>query len=309
VGARYCHACGVAVAAGATGEFELYDLDRFFNFALDMLSIAGVDGYFKRVNPAFQRTLGYTAEELLQIPFVDLIHPDDRAGTMAEVGKLQHGVPTLSFENRYRCKDGSYRDLHWTSYPEQGTGLLYAIARDVTDWKRHIDRTDQLTRVATRRVFEEMLPREWNRSCRLELPIALAIIDVDDFRDYNVRCGYDAGDDCLRQVGRVLLEHARRAGDLAARYGGQEFALLVQGGVSSAMAGTLCDRIRAAVQALAIPHEGASAGPHVTISAGVAVVVPPRDSDHRSIIAVAEQALSEAKQQGRNRVVQAPSGR
>lgn len=131
--ARYCHMCGVSVAAAATGEYSQYDLGRFFNYALDLLCIAGIDGYFKLVNPAFERVLGYSAAELLKIPFVNLIHPEDRTDTVAEVSRLASGRDTICFHNRFRCKDGSYRQLEWTSYPEQATGLLYAVARDVTE--------------------------------------------------------------------------------------------------------------------------------------------------------------------------------
>jgi PAS domain S-box-containing protein len=133
-GANYCHICGVSVEAAVTGEYELYDLDRFFHYALDMLCIAGVDGYLKRVNPAFERVLGYSMEELLARPFVDLIHPDDQIETVGEVGKLASGRPTLSFVNRYLCKDGTYKRLHWTAYPEPQTGLLYAVARDLSEF-------------------------------------------------------------------------------------------------------------------------------------------------------------------------------
>jgi PAS domain S-box-containing protein len=132
-GALYCHLCGVSVSEAATGEYTRYDLARFFNYALDLLCIAGIDGYFKLVNPAFERTLGYTTGELLKIPFVELIHPEDRSDTVAEVTKLANGLETIWFQNRYRCKDGSYRRLEWTSYPEPATGLLYAVARDVTE--------------------------------------------------------------------------------------------------------------------------------------------------------------------------------
>ncbi len=110
----------------------LHEFQKYFELSMDMLCIAGTDGYFKRVNPAFERTLGWTTEELLSRSFMDFVHPDDVGSTEHEIEKLSRGIPTISFENRYRCADGSYKCLLWNSYPEQGTGLLYAIARDVT---------------------------------------------------------------------------------------------------------------------------------------------------------------------------------
>lgn len=109
--------------------------ERFFRLSLDMLCIASTDGYFKRLNPAFQQTLGFTTDELIARPFLDFVHPDDRAATLGEVEKLGQGEPTLQFENRYQCKDGSWKWLSWKCQPFPSEGLLYATARDITEQK------------------------------------------------------------------------------------------------------------------------------------------------------------------------------
>lgn len=108
-----------------------YDYEKFFDLSLDMLCIAGTDGYFKRVNVSFQRILGWTPEELTTKPFVDFIHPDDIESTLKEVEKLATGIPTISFRNRYLCSDGGYRYLQWSAYSEKKTGLVFAVAHDI----------------------------------------------------------------------------------------------------------------------------------------------------------------------------------
>jgi PAS domain S-box-containing protein len=111
------------------------ELDRFFTLSLDMLCIAGFDGYFKRVNPAWGRILGYSDEELLSRPYMELIHPDDRDSTIAAAGNLTRGQEIIHFENRYRHKDGTYRWLLWSSTPFPEQQVVYAAARDVTERK------------------------------------------------------------------------------------------------------------------------------------------------------------------------------
>lgn len=110
---------------------RLRQFRKFFDVTIDLMCIAGTDGYFKLTNPAFERELGWSQEELLERPFFDFVHPDDIAKTQAEVAKLAQGIPTISFENRFVCRDGTYRCLRWTSFPDQG--VLYAIARVIDE--------------------------------------------------------------------------------------------------------------------------------------------------------------------------------
>ena len=106
---------------------------RFFDLSLDLLCIADFDGYFKQLNPAWETVLGYTSEELLSKPFVDFVHPDDVAKTVEETRRITEGELTVSFENRYRHKDGSYRALLWTAAPSMRGKRIFAVARDITD--------------------------------------------------------------------------------------------------------------------------------------------------------------------------------
>lgn len=112
-----------------------YERERFFNLSVDMLCIAGLDGYFKRINPAFSKTLGYSSEELLKHPFITFVHPDDVAATENEMRKLADGQPTLHFDNRYRHQDGSWRWISWRVQPYLEEKILYATARDITEHK------------------------------------------------------------------------------------------------------------------------------------------------------------------------------
>ncbi len=110
-------------------------LERFFNLSLDMLCVADLDGYFRVVNSAFEATLGHSKQVLHETPFIEFIHPDDITSTQEAVAQQAAGEPVTYFENRYRCKDGSYKWLAWTSMPATEEGFLYAVARDISSQK------------------------------------------------------------------------------------------------------------------------------------------------------------------------------
>jgi two-component system response regulator HydG len=107
--------------------------ERFFNLSNDLFCIAALDGTIKLLNPAFEKILGYSLDEFLDRPFTDLIHPDDLDANLAELQGLMNGLPVVYCEHRYRCKDGSYKWLAWTSHAELGENLIYAVGRDITE--------------------------------------------------------------------------------------------------------------------------------------------------------------------------------
>lgn len=166
---------------------------------------------------------------------------------------------------------------------------------------RRLSISDALTNLGNRRHFEVMLDQEWLRAVRAQLPIALIFFDIDFFKHYNDTYGHQAGDTCLKIVADEIGGYARRPADAAARYGGEEFVLLLPG-IDLADAAAIAEACRTGVEALGIPHRNSETRV-VTVSAGVAALIPDRDLGRRQLVEAADQALYRAKLKGRNRVV------
>jgi len=164
--------------------------------------------------------------------------------------------------------------------------------------------TDGLTGLANRRTFDKALESEWLRAARHNLPLSLLLMDIDRFKRFNDNYGHQAGDECLQAVARILAAAMKRPGDLVARYGGEEIAVLLPA-TDAAGAATVAEDVRSRVEALAIPHDGNLPASVLTISIGTATLKPSFqlfDADPKMLVALADQALYQAKLKGRNRV-------
>lgn len=207
-----------------------------------------------------------------------------------------------------RIHDGRWMRFYETRTP---TGCLIMVRLDVTDLVEksmqleqaneqlvHLSTTDSLTGLANRRLFDQSLQNEWQRSARSQQPISLLMIDIDYFKRYNDHYGHLTGDACLRQVARVLYDCAQRSGELVARYGGEEFALLLPGADAEA-ARVVAQRCMDEIDRARIPHVNSPVSAWLTFSIGVATTVADANLLPESLVRCADAALYRTKGSGR----------
>lgn len=227
-----------------------WDREWYFNSSLDMLFIMDFDGKLKRINPAIERTLGYYRFDLLDNSLIDLIPDEDRSLTRKEIQKLKSGTPSIYFETRIRCKDGSIKWLAWTSHSVLSEELIYGVARDITDKKRleeelrKLSFTDELTGLYNRRGFTTFSGKLMELAYREGRGLLVALLDLDGLKEINDRFGHNAGDEALKKVS-VLLKQVFRGSDILGRIGGDEYAVCAL--VSDPKA---CERIKTRLQKL-----------------------------------------------------------
>ncbi|WP_416051681.1 diguanylate cyclase [Cupriavidus basilensis] len=167
---------------------------------------------------------------------------------------------------------------------------------------QRLTNSDGLTGLSNRRYFDEYLGAEWKRANREQSQLALLMIDVDSFKAYNDTYGHVAGDEVLRRVARVIRENCARPADLPARFGGEEFAMILPS-TSPGGARLLAEKVRRAIDSLQVPHSGSPVGQHVTVSIGGTAIVPGADLPFSRIVEIADAGLYQAKRNGRNQVV------
>ncbi len=277
---------------------------RWFSMSNDMLVEASLDGYFTRLSEQWEQCLGWTRQELMARPFRELVHPDDLAATNVYADSLDRRPGEVSnFENRYLAKDGSWRWLLWSARSDNHR--KYAVARDISDRKRleqerdallqqveMTARTDSLTGLPNRRFWDEEVRRAIAQVQRHGRPLAVAMVDLDGFKQFNDAHGHVVGDTLLSDAAarwRMVL----RTADFLARYGGEEFAILLPDCKPFEAEGLL-DRLRTAMPM------------SQTCSVGVAYWSVGEGPD--DLVAKADAALYEAKRRGRNQVMFAAPG-
>lgn len=290
-------------------------------------------GTITYASPSTLRVLGYEPDAIIGQPIRMYIHPDDvplmDAATVASQQSLGR---TLDAEYRIRHADGSWRvvEAHGKAVDFDGSFLGYLNLRDVTERRameqqilerelemerlatqlEEVNRSlqdlavrDSLTGVFNRRGFDDHLTRAWSIAAREHQPVGLLMIDVDHFKAFNDTYGHPVGDGCLKQIADTIVGSIR-AYDVAARHGGEEFAVILPS-ASVEEAAAIAERVRLAIDALQMDHESSPVLPWVTVSVGVASLTPGAFSRPTDLVGIADAMLYTAKQEGRNRVITA----
>ncbi|GLR92390.1 MULTISPECIES: sensor domain-containing diguanylate cyclase [Bradyrhizobium] len=281
-------------------------------------------------NRACERLTGVAASEVIGTGKHWQAFYETRRPCLADLVALDRPERLPEYYSEYAARGHNglgFSAENWCVMPKLGNQLYLAIdagpihdeagrliavvetLRDLTDQKRaemalkELATKDGLTGLANRRSFDQMLSDKWARAQRTQKPLALLFVDVDHFKLFNDRHGHQSGDECLRAVAAVVSRHAGRPLDLAGRYGGEEFALILPD-MDCDTACKVAEAIRCAVTALQIAHGATGAGDHVTLSVGVASHIPGgADGGPDRLLGAADEALYVAKRLGRNRVI------
>jgi diguanylate cyclase (GGDEF)-like protein/PAS domain S-box-containing protein len=289
------------------------------------IGISLIDGTGKPivVNPKLQEFLGYSEEELKHMTFSEFSNPEDSKVNFELLTQLiNREIDSYQLEKRYIRKDGITVWGHVTSslFPNQDGDLSYVIGMviDITDRKvaekkllevnqklEYLSNIDGLTGIANRRYFDKHLLQEWIKAKSYAAPLSLIMFDIDYFKKFNDTYGHLVGDACLKKIAEILNQMMEITKCFPARYGGEEFAIILPG-TTIKKATQIAEQIRTAVEGLLLPHALSDVFPYVTISVGLASLIPNSQTSPEDLIANADTALYDAKMEGRNRICYRP---
>ncbi len=288
-----------------------------FNSLDQQIAVINQSGTIVDVNSAWVRfglDNGLAGDSVsVGINYLDVLRASEASGDSLSSESIQGISEVLNskrdcFDFEYPCHTPEQKRwfrMHMTGLHGSAEKLFVISHQDITQRKlaeekaEYLSRHDSLTGLANRRHFNEVLHNEMQRSLRGQSTISLMLIDVDHFKDYNDELGHLAGDHCLAKVGQVLLPFVRRPGDLAARIGGDEFALLL-GDTDFTGSQMIADTVRNNVSTLDLPYDGCKG---ITVSIGVFSSIPHLQQTETFLLEMADNALYKAKSAGRNRVV------
>jgi diguanylate cyclase (GGDEF)-like protein/PAS domain S-box-containing protein len=299
-------------------EIANIELSQIINTSPDGMYLIYEDFTVKRINAPLLSFLDMSEGEAVGKKCHDLMGCSWCGTPECSLSKLLRGKARIELDVQRTRKDGVQVPFMFTATPFHGIdgAVIGMVARykDITERKyaentlkeanerlERLSASDGLTQVANRRCFDQTIEREWNRLKRTKKLLSLIMCDVDFFKLFNDTYGHQGGDDCLRSVAKALSETARRGGDFVARYGGEEFVVVLPE-TESEGAISVAEKIRLAVEKLSIAHSKSKVAPFVTLSLGVATVIPSDAGTPEFLIKCADNALYQAKSSGRNRV-------
>lgn len=291
----------------------------------------GLDGAWLNVNRRCLEILGYSRKELLQHTFSELTHPDDLEADWTLVRELLAGKrSTYSMEKRYFTRE---HQIIWANLTvslvrkaDGNPDYFISVIEDITPRKliekerdeliaeleervrertaelEKLSLTDPLTNIANRRSFDRCLVSEWNRAVRTRQPLSMILIDVDFFKILNDTDGHVTADDALKAIAGCLQRVTHRSTDLAARYGGDEFVLILPDTTAEGAA-AIAAQVQDSIRELNIVNSGSDIANTITVSQGIATVLPESKGGWSSLLRDADRALYQAKEAGRDRMV------
>ncbi|MEG0771971.1 diguanylate cyclase [Clostridium sp.] len=295
------------------------------NNSSDLIISFDSNAIIKYLSPSVLPLLGYSPLELVGTSIYNYLHPKEIPYIMEQHKLLLKTSKTIVAEIRIRQKSGNYiwfeTSAHCIKDENCTIKELLAVSRDITARKvmekqlkeanlklteaneklKELSFTDSLTGVSNRRYFEICIKRDWRRTQRTFKPISLLVIDIDYFKTYNDTYGHLQGDECLKIVSETLRENIKRGGDLLARLGGEEFVVILPD-TDEIGAINVANNLRTSIEKLKIPNKRSKTLPYITISIGVACIIPTLSNSYLDLIHWTDVALYNAKHKGRNRV-------